>query len=180
MTQKILKSEYPYRGHILNLRIDQVQIDDDTARHYVREVVEHRGAVAIVAVDVRERVLLVRQFRSGPQADTLELPAGTLEPGEDPAQCAARELKEETGYVAARWRSLGSFYTSPGYCTEKIYLFLAKKLIGLRATPEEDESIQAEWVSRAQARGKIKRGEIMDAKTIIGLQYLAATQRRSR
>ena len=180
MTQKILQSDYPYRGHILNLRIDQVELDYGHARHVTREVVEHRGAVAMVVIDVRQRVLLVRQFRSGTQADTLELPAGTLESGEDPAACAARELKEETGFYAARWKHLSTFFTSPGYTTEKIHLYLARQLKPSEATPEDDESITTEWVSLSRAKQMIRRGEIMDAKTIIGIHFAVANTRIKR
>ncbi len=167
MSEEILSSEYLYRGHILKLRVDQVRLA--SRRVTVREIVEHRGAVAIVALDADQRVLMVRQYRSAAARELLEIPAGTLEDGEDPGLCAVRELKEETGYHAARWEPLGHFYSSPGFSTEKMYLYLASQLTFAEAAPEEDESISLELVPLAEAVSQIERGEIVDAKTIVGL-----------
>ncbi len=167
MPEKILRSEYLYRGSILKLRLDQVRLANNNV--VAREIVEHRGAVAIVALDDQARVLLVRQYRSGAGRETLEIPAGTLEEGEDPALCAVRELKEETGYSAARWEPLGYFFSSPGFCTERMFLFLARQLADGTATPEEDESITVEWMPLAQAVDAIERGEIVDGKTMVGV-----------
>ncbi len=167
MSEEILQSEYRYRGRVVNLRLDQVRLP--TQQIVAREVVEHRGAVAIVALDGRKRVLLVRQYRSGAGRELLEIPAGTLETDEDPAQCAARELQEETGYRAAQWRDLGHFYSSPGILTEKMYLFRAQKLTRGAASPDEDELIRAQFVPFQRALTMIERGEIVDAKTIVGL-----------
>ncbi len=180
MSQKILESQYAYQGRIINLRLDQVQIDDGRTRVVTREVVEHRGAVAIVALDARERVLMVRQFRAGTQSETLEIPAGTLEKSEDPAVCARRELEEETGFRAKRWKYNGYFYPSPGFCTEKIHLFSARQLYATQAAPEDDESIQTEWVPLARAIGKIKRGEIMDSKSMLALERAWAERSKRR
>jgi len=167
MTEKILNSEYLYRGHIVKLRLDQVRLPNQ--RVVAREIVEHRGAVAMVALDAQENVLLVRQYRPGAQREMLEIPAGTLEEGEDPALCAVRELKEETGYSAAQWESLGHFYSSPGFCTEKMYLFLARQLTIGTAMPEDDEAIALAPMPLAQAVQAIEQGEIVDAKTMVGL-----------
>jgi ADP-ribose pyrophosphatase len=167
MSEEILQSEYLYRGRVVALRLDQVRLP--TQRVVAREIVEHRGAVVIIALDPRKRVLLVRQYRSGARGELLEIPAGTLEENEDPALCAPRELKEETGYHAAQWQALGHFYSSPGICTEKMYLFLARRLTRGTATPEEDELIRAEFVPLSRALKMIERGEIVDAKTIVGL-----------
>ena len=171
MSEKILRSKYVYRGHVINLRLDQVRLP--TRQIVVREIVEHRGAVAIVALDSRKRVLLVRQYRSGAGRELLEIPAGTLEKGEKPARCAVRELKEETGYHAAEWQALGHFYSSPGVCTEKMYLFVARRLTRGTAAPDEDELLRVERVPFAQALAQIERGEITDAKTIVGLLRIA-------
>ena len=167
MSEEILRSEYLYRGHVLKLRLDQVRLP--TQQIVAREIVEHRGAAAIVALDGRKRVLLVRQYRSGAGRELLEIPAGTLEEGEDPARCATRELQEETGYHAAQWQALGHFYSSPGICTEKMYLFLARRLTHGTVAPEEDELIRAEFVPFTRALKMIERGEIADGKTIVGL-----------
>ena len=170
MPEEILKSEYLYRGKILNVRLDQVRLTDDRKQRVVaREIVEHHGAVAIVALDAQERVLLVRQFRSAAQREMLEIPAGTLEIGEDPALCAVRELKEETGYSALNWETIGKLYPSPGYSTEQMWFYLARDLTASVAAPEDDESLQLEIVPFAEAVDKIERGEIVDAKSIVAL-----------
>lgn len=167
MGEEIIRSEYLYRGHILKLRLDQVRLPNQ--RIVAREIVEHRGAVVIAALDEQTRVLLVRQYRSAAGRELLELPAGTLENGEAPALGATRELKEETGYYAAQWEPLGYFYSSPGFSTEKMYLFLARQLTRAAASPEDDETITTERVPLADAVARIERGEIVDAKTIAGL-----------
>ncbi len=170
MSEEIIKSEYLYRGKVLNVRLDQVRVNTDSKPRVVaREIIEHRGAVAIVALDSQDRVLLVRQYRSAAQRDMLEIPAGTLEAGEDPALCAIRELKEETGYSAAEWKEIGKLLPSPGYSTEKMYLYLAQNLTVSTASPEDDEAIQVEIIPFAEAIAKIERGEIIDAKSIVAL-----------
>lgn len=171
MTEEILHSEHLYRGRVVKLRLDQVRLPN---RHVVaREIVEHRGAVAIVALDAQQRVIMVRQYRSAAARALLEIPAGTLEDGEDPALCATRELKEETGYSALDWRALGSFYSSPGFCTEKMTLYLAQQLTAGSAAPEDDELLQVERIPFAEALAKIERGEIVDAKTMVGILRVA-------
>ncbi len=172
MKEEIIQSEYLYRGNVLKLRLDQVRLDNHQI--VVREIVEHRGAVAIVALDKQNRVLMVRQYRSGAGREMLEIPAGTLENGEDPLLCANRELSEETGYRAAQWEFLGMFYTSPGFCTEKMNLYLARQLTRGTAHPEDDELIHAELVPLDRLLTQITRGEIVDAKTIIGLLRVAS------
>jgi ADP-ribose pyrophosphatase len=167
MTEEILKSEYLYRGSIVKLRLDQVRLPNKKV--VAREIIEHRGAVAIVALDDEPRVLLVRQYRVGAARETMEIPAGTLEEGEDPALCATRELKEETGYSALQWEPLGYFFSSPGFCTEKMYLFIAQQLSAGAASPEDDESISVEWMPLAQAVDAIERGEIVDGKSTVGI-----------
>lgn len=167
MGEEIIRSEYLYRGHILKLRLDQTRLENKQVVQ--REIVEHHGAVAIVALDAQNKVLMVRQYRSGAGRELLEIPAGTIEDGEDPALCATRELKEETGYLALRWDNLGYFYSSPGFCTEKMYLYLARQLTQGTATPESDELIRVESIPLNQLTDQIQSGEILDAKTIVGL-----------
>lgn len=167
MGEEILHGEYLYRGKILNLRVNEVRLPNKSIA--IREIVEHPGAAVIVALDEQQRVLMVRQYRSAAGKEMLEVPAGTLKSGEDPALCATRELKEETGYQAAQWESLGYFYSSPGFSTEKMYLYFAHQLTQSEATPEEDEEISVELVPLTLALDMIARGEIVDAKTIVGL-----------
>jgi ADP-ribose pyrophosphatase len=165
--EELIRREYPYRGRILNLRLDRVRLPD--GRETTREVAEHRGAVAIVAVDAQGRVILVRQYRHAVERDLLEIPAGTLEPDEPPEQTAPRELKEETGYSAQRWEPLGRFYPSPGVLSEEMHLYLARDLVEGMSEAMEDENIEVEKVPLPDALDMVARGEIVDAKSIVGL-----------
>ena len=132
-----------------------------------REIVEHPGAVAIVAVDTDGMVALVRQRREAARKELLELPAGTLEEGEQPLDSARRELEEETGLTGGTWRELAAFYTTPGFCRERMHLFAAEGVESGPASPEEDEQLELiRWrVQDVAAR----LGEIEDAKTLAGL-----------
>ena len=132
-----------------------------------REIVEHPGAVAIVAVDREGGVTLVRQLREPARAELLELPAGTLEEGEEPLATAKRELAEETGLTGGRWRELGSFYTTPGFCREYMHLFLAEDLDPGEAKQEADESIELVRIARRELEPLLV--EVEDAKTLVGL-----------
>ena len=137
-----------------------------------REIVEHPGAVAIVAVDRDERVALVRQLREPARKELLELPAGTLENGEEPLATARRELEEETGLTGGLWREFAAFYTTPGFCRELMRLFVAEGVIEGEARPAADEAIELVRVPVAELRGLVR--ELEDAKTIAGLLlYLA-------
>lgn len=170
-----MASERIYSGRVVNVRVDTVAVAG--GKHHKREIVEHRGSVAIVPMHDDGTVVLVRQFRKAAGRFTLEIPAGTLEPGEDPSRCAARELQEETGFRATVLAALAKFFVSPGYSTELMHLFLAKGLqSGVQGT-EEDEQIRVLEVPIAEALQMVDRGEIVDAKTIIGL--LMARDRKS-
>jgi ADP-ribose pyrophosphatase len=136
-----------------------------------REIVEHPGAVAIVAVDSEERVTLVRQLREPARKELLELPAGTLEEGEEPLATARRELEEETGLTGGAWRELAAFYTTPGFCRERMRLFVAEGVEQGEARQEADESIELVRVPAGELRARVR--ELEDAKTIAGvLLYL--------
>jgi ADP-ribose diphosphatase len=132
-----------------------------------REIVEHPGAVAIVAVDEGGKVALVRQRREAVREHLLELPAGTLEEGESPLESARRELEEETGFTGGAWRSLGAFYTTPGFCRERMHVFVAEGLEAGDAKPEEDEELELVHWDVGEIAARI--GELEDAKTIAGL-----------
>jgi ADP-ribose pyrophosphatase len=138
-----------------------------------REVVLHRGAVAMVALDTDGEVFLVRQYRHAPGKDLVEVPAGKLAEGEDPQQCARRELMEEIGYDAGEWVKLASFYTSPGFSDEMLHLYLARDLRPGKADPDEDEFLEIMHVPLAEALSMVSRGEIEDSKTIAGLSLAA-------
>jgi ADP-ribose pyrophosphatase len=135
-----------------------------------REVVEHPGAVAIVATDREGNLVLVRQTREAVRRELLEIPAGTLDPGEDPLGAARRELEEETGYVAGQWRSGPRFLTAPGFCQEVMHLFFAERVEGGEPANEDDEEIEVVLVPMGDAERLL--GEIEDAKSLIGLLLL--------
>ncbi|MHB8176403.1 MAG: NUDIX domain-containing protein, partial [Thermoleophilia bacterium] len=126
MKNRVLSTSQIYDGRIINLRLDEVELPD--GRHAQREVVEHPGACVIVPVDQQGRVYLVRQYRDAAAEELLELPAGKLEPGEEPLACARRECLEELGLEAGSWTHLASFYSSPGFCDELLHCFLAREL----------------------------------------------------
>jgi len=156
-----------YKGRVVNLRIDTVRLENGDLT--TREIVEHRGAVAIVALDEDDNVLLVRQFRKPVESELLEIPAGTLEPGEEPESCALRELEEETGYNAGRLERILGFYSSPGFCDEYIHIYFATDLVKNKARAQADEAIEVVKVPFSKALEMVLSGEICDAKTIIGL-----------
>ncbi len=166
-----LESRRVYEGRILNLRVDTVRLPSgETA---IREIVEHRGAVAIVPILDDGRVVLVRQFRYAVGAVCLEVPAGTLEPGEDPLIGAHRELEEETGYQAARWERLGAIWPTPGYSTEEIVLFIAQDLRPGPARPEPDEALSVVAMPWSEIWAAIEGGRLRDAKSIVALVWAA-------
>lgn len=150
-------------------------------------MVIHPGAVAIVAIDPDDKVLFVRQFRTPAQRVLLEIPAGTLDVDqatgatEDPDLAARRELEEETGYRAASWRRLASFYTAPGFASELMHLYLATDLSAAhpdeRLGPDEDEHLRLERMPVADAVAAVERGEFLDAKSILGLLWLDRLRR---
>jgi ADP-ribose pyrophosphatase len=166
MLEKCKASSRIYDGHVLNLRVDQVLLDDGTQS--TREVVEHRGAVAIVPM-LNDHVILVRQYRYSIGKELLEIPAGTLEIGEDPQAAAKRELEEETGYRSEQVTKITEIYMAPGYATEKIHVYLATNLERTKTQLDEDERIEIKPVLFSAALQKVRSGEICDAKTVCGL-----------
>ena len=140
-----------------------------------REIVEHPGAVAIVAVDRDDNVVLVRQLREPARKELLELPAGTLDEDEQPEACARRELQEETGLTGGRWRALGRFWTTPGFCRELMHVFVAEGVEEGDAAQEDDEQIELVRIAVREAEARI--GELEDAKTIAGLLLYLRSRR---
>jgi ADP-ribose pyrophosphatase len=164
----------------MTFRVDTIERPDGS-RHR-REIVGHPGAVAIVAIDDADRVLLVRQFRTAAGRSLLEIPAGTLDVDEatgaieSPDLAAARELEEETGRRASRWTKLGEFWTAPGFATELMHLYLATDLSVAhedRLGPDEDEALDLLAVPVGEAIAAAEDGRIVDAKSIVGLLRLA-------
>jgi ADP-ribose pyrophosphatase len=169
-SETTLDSRRVYDGKILNLRVDRAALPG--GGEAIREVVEFRGGVAVLALDDAQRVMLIRQYRYAVGESLWELPAGMLEPGELPQVCAERELEEETGYRAARIEPLCRFYSTPGATNEVLHIYLATGLTPGRARPEADERIQVIPTAWDDALAMVERGEIRDGKTIIGLLTL--------
>lgn len=174
MNEKIISSQRIFSGRIVTLDLNEVELPD--GQHQKREIIQHPGAVALVALDDQGHVLLVRQFRSAAAKVMWEIPAGVLNAGEAPTQAAIRELQEETGFKPGRIDSLGGLYTAPGYTTEFIHLFLAAQLVSAPLPQDEDEFIEVDHISLIDALVMIDRGEIQDAKTIIALLKFARHQ----
>ena len=178
LKEKLLATSYLYRGRIINVRHDRVEIPG--GKIVFREIVEHPGAVAILAFNDQGKVIMVRQHRQPAGDVLLEIPAGKLEPGEEPLQCARREMLEETGLCSDEWKELFSFYPSPGFCDETIILFQTGDLkSGIAPTCDPEENIAIVFVSLAEAWKMIQSGEIKDAKTIIALQYALIQSKQS-
>jgi ADP-ribose pyrophosphatase len=160
-----------YEGRAVRVRVDTVRTVD--GRETTREVVEHDECVAVVAVDRDGQVLLVRQFRKPVEKELLEIPAGGIDPGEDPVAAVRREMREETGYAPQKVVKLGGFYAVPGYGTEYLHLYLATELVPDPLTAEDTEGIEVVRVAPEEIPELIKTGAICDAKSIAGLlQYL--------
>ncbi|MBC7113467.1 MAG: NUDIX hydrolase [Candidatus Methanomethyliales bacterium] len=167
--EKVIRSELAFSGRLIKVRVDEVLLP--SGRVAKREIVVHRGAVAIVGVD-GDRILMERQYRHAAGKPMWEIPAGTLEEGEDPMECAKRELLEETGYTAESMEEVMHFYVAVGYSTEVIHLFVATGLKKTKPSPEEDETIRTEMIPFDQVLRMVKSNEIEDAKTIIGIMML--------
>jgi ADP-ribose pyrophosphatase len=170
MDFRVVEKKRLYKGKVFNLIVDQIEYPN--GRRATREVAEHPGGAVVLAMFPDERIILVRQFRH-PLGDFLyELPAGKLDPNEDPAICAARELEEETGYKAKNWKKLTAIYTSPGFCTERLHIFLATDLsrsVAGQRLEEGEQSLTVEVVPLSEAIEMIEREEIVDGKTICGI-----------
>ena len=168
--EKQLNSKLIHKGKILTLTEDSVQMP--SGREALREVILHSGGVTIIAQPEPSKVVLVKQFRYAVRKALWELPAGRINEKEDPLNAAKRELKEECGYVADTWNSLGVAYPAPGYSSEVLYFFKATSLIEGEAEPDHDENIETKVVDLKKAWQMVKDGEIVDAKTITGLSVV--------
>ncbi|HEV8339426.1 MAG TPA: NUDIX hydrolase [bacterium] len=173
--ETLIRSRRIHVGRVVSLRVDDVRLPD--GRTAQREVVDHPGAAVIVPLTDGGEILMVRQYRYAVGDVLLELPAGTLERGEDPLACARRELAEEVGAEAARWETLAVLYPSPGVLTEVMHLFLARELTEGPPRGAEEEDLTIERLSFAEALERVRRGEIRDAKSVAGLLLAAAWTR---
>ena len=166
--EKTIDSKQIYEGKIINFRIDKVSVPSGEIK--IRELVEHPGAVAIVALKDKE-VLLVEQYRKALERTTLEIPVGLLKRGESPEQCARRRLIEETGFQAERLEKLVEYYPSPGFSNEIIHIFKATELKKV-----SEGELSGKFVKMKELLTKVKNGEIKDGKTIIGVLILVLAQ----
>jgi ADP-ribose pyrophosphatase len=165
--EKTLKSEIVFDGKVMTVLKDQIELADGYKSF--REVVVHNGGVVVVALKNNDTILLVKQFRYPLKSVSLELPAGKLELNEDPNEACKRELEEETGYQAKNWKSLGYIHTSPGFCTEKLYLYLASDLEFVGEHPDEGEIVKTLEFSKSEVLEMIHNGTINDSKTICAI-----------
>jgi ADP-ribose pyrophosphatase len=167
---QILSSTEVFTGRVFAVTVDTIREGDKT---YQREVVHHPGSAVIIPVFEDGTIALVRQYRHPAVRYLLEAPAGTLERGEVPEEGAARELEEELGYVAGRLEKLSEFFVSPGFCEEKMWVYLATDLAETRQQLEDDEILEVVRIPFSQVLSMITTGEIEDAKTIIGVMLAA-------
>lgn len=167
--EKTIKEESIYQGKVIDLVVQDVEVFNGKIAK--REIVRHPGGVAVLAITDSNKILFVEQYRKAVDKPLLELPAGKLEKGEDPKDCGIRELEEETGYKAKRFTYLGKIVSSPGFCDEYIYLYKAEKLYKGKIGGDEDEYIDLKELSIEEVKDKIKKGEIIDGKTLAALLH---------
>ncbi len=163
---KIISSKELLRNKLFTI-VDEVA-KDPSGFEIHRSIVRHPGSAVMMPIDHRGRILLVKQYRLPAERELWELPAGRLDPGETALQAAKRELREETGYSAKKWEKLATFWASPGYVDEKMTIFLATELTEGAQEPMEDERIEIRWFSKTELQDMVRRGKIVDAKTLIG------------
>lgn len=171
MKETIIHSEDIFDGRVVHLKVHDVALPDGNTSK--REVVHHVGAVAVVATDSDNQVLLVQQFRLPAGKIMWEIPAGTLEPEEAPEVCASRELQEETGYKPVDLIDLGGIHPAPGYTTEFIRIYWSKDQVESKLEEDADEFVEAEWKPMPDVLAMISDGTITDSKTIVGILRVA-------
>lgn len=165
--ERTITSQPIYEGRIIKVKVDEVQLPNGkTAK---REIVHHQGAVAVMPLTNDGKLVAVRQFRKPLERTIVEIPAGKLEPGEEPLACAIRELEEETGYVAQKMELLSTFYTSPGFADELLHVYVATGLTKGESRPDEDEFVDVLELTLEEAQELHRTGEIRDAKTVVAL-----------
>lgn len=167
MPFKLLKSETLLKGRAFAIRRDLMKTPDGRETKF--DIIEHGGSVVIVPLDADGNLLFVRQYRHAAGADLLELPAGTLDEGEPPELCAAREIREETGFAAGKLEKLGDFYLAPGYSTEFMSVFLATELTHDPLEADADEFLSLERIPVAEALEMAEQGKMPDAKSLAAL-----------
>ncbi len=178
LIEKEISREYVFKGTVINVRSDTVITPSGNTA--TRDIVEHPGGVAIVVLTDDNKIILEKQYRRPYDEIVTEIPAGKRDKGEEPINCAIRELEEETGYKAKTFIPLGYIYPSPGFADEMLYLFLACDLKKGHTNPDEDEFIEIEYVSLEKAKELVMSGEIHDAKSCIGILKTAEIIRENK
>jgi ADP-ribose pyrophosphatase len=168
MEERTISSRRVFEGRLLSVRVDEVELVNGHAGR--REIVEHPGAVGIVAWD-GARLAMVRQWRQAARRETLEIPAGTLDPGEAPATTAERELAEECGVAAESWEAGPGFWTAPGFCTEYLTLWLATELHPTDASGPDDEALEVDWLTLEEVLAAVANGSVADAKSLVAINW---------
>lgn len=176
LTETILDSRMVWRGDYLSVEDTTVRLPNGSLGH--RDIVRHPGAVAVIALTDDGKIVLVHQYRTPLEQVTVEIPAGKMEPGEDPATAAARELMEETGYLAERMAYLGPITPAPGYSDELLHLYMAMGLSFVGASPDDDEFINVDLVNLNEMVDRVLDGKVIDAKTVVGILLCEAISRR--
>ena len=165
--EKTLSSRTVFEGRAVKLRIDTVKTAD--GRESTREIVEHSDCIAVIAVDADDNILLERQYRKAIEKELLEIPAGGIDAGEEPEEAVRREMQEETGYLPHKVERLGGFYSTPGYCTEYLHLYLATELTPSQLYAEDTAGISLVRMPVSEVPALLASGKIEDAKSIAGL-----------
>ncbi|MGI1822032.1 NUDIX domain-containing protein [Exiguobacterium sp. TRN 1102] len=169
MEEKTIEREVIYKGKIFDVEKHVVSLPNGNTS--VRELVYHNGAVAVLVIDESDNIVMVEQYRKAFESMSLEIPAGKLEKGEEPVSSAERELAEETGYTAESLEKIFSFYGAPGFCSERVDVFVAKGLSAGEMNLDEDEFLNVKRYSFEEAVDLLDRGVITDAKTIMAIQW---------
>jgi len=170
MEEQLIESKTIFQGHAVSLRIDRIR--KKSGAETIREIVWHPDCIAVVVLDGQGNTILERQFRRPVGKALLEIPAGGIELGESPEDAVRRELQEEIGYLPGRVTRLGGFYSTPGYCTEYLYLYLAEDLQPSRLVAEDTDEIEIVHIPLGEIKDRIKSGEICDSKSVAGLLWV--------
>ena len=170
--EKTLSSQKIFTGKVISLQVDDVELPNGKTSK--REIIKHPGAVAVIAITDDGKIVMVEQYRKAMERSLVEIPAGKLEPGEEPLKTAERELEEETGYVCERMEHVISFYTSPGFADELVHVYVAHQLSKKEdaASLDEDEFVEVIELTLEEAQQYIAEEKIYDAKTAYAVQYL--------
>ncbi|MBL8191187.1 MAG: NUDIX hydrolase [Acidobacteria bacterium] len=167
MPRKLIESEHIFKGAVFAVERDRLR--EENGFEIVREIIRHTGGAGCLPLFADGRVALVKQYRHPARQELLEIPAGKIEAGESPMECAAREIEQEIGFRAGRIELLADFYSTPGFCEERLYVYLATELTPAEQNLDHDEFVEVVYIPLAEAVSMAERNEIEDSKTIIAL-----------